>query len=461
MSNLENILILKKGGIHIKKKNRGSFTRWCKGKVTEECIRRGKNSPNPAIRKKAVFAANSRRWKHANGGIIKAQEGTTNGFWSKLWNAVKEGGMAARDAKLGAIGAQQVRDLYAEGKNQEAQDLAKQYAKANTTGIALAGGAASTGLLGDLFVTGATTAADTFIDGNTKDFGKNLVKNAAGDLIGHGIFGTLKKINFGDTWAKLQHPTWKKYYHGSPKEFDIKNFYKGTVADSGLHMSDRRDVAEYFAGANWFNAEKPTVYEFYAPKPSMEFMDLHGNGVNMLSGNTKRISGNALGKGTFDGTPYSQLEYKALRENGGEDVIDFLPSYVNDRYGSVVQPFQLKRDVTIPIEKYHWPDRPKHVDDRLKEMRKQYDLATENGDEATRIKLNSEISDIMAENKIPVVKYANNNAFEGGGMSYMLFDRSKLHLINPKHQFDIMRPATTMLGAGLGIGYGVSQLKGE
>ena len=107
--------------------------------------------------------------------------------------------MAARDAKLGAIGAQQVRDLYAEGKNQEAQDLAKQYAKANTTGIALAGGAASTGLLGDLFVTGATTAADTFIDGNTKDFGKNLVKNAAGDLIGHGIFGTLKKINFGDT----------------------------------------------------------------------------------------------------------------------------------------------------------------------------------------------------------------------------------------------------------------------
>lgn len=66
----EDVLILKKGGIHIKKKNRGSFTRWCKGKVTEECIRRGKNSPNPAIRKKATFAANARRWKHENGGII-------------------------------------------------------------------------------------------------------------------------------------------------------------------------------------------------------------------------------------------------------------------------------------------------------------------------------------------------------------------------------------------------------
>lgn len=115
--------------------------------------------------------------------------------------------MAARDAKLGAVGAQQVRDLYSEGKNQEAQNLAKQYAKANTTGIALAGGAASTGLLGDLMVTGATTAADTFIDGDTENFGSNLVKNAAGDLIGHGAFGALKNVNFGDILAKIKHPT--------------------------------------------------------------------------------------------------------------------------------------------------------------------------------------------------------------------------------------------------------------
>lgn len=196
----EDVLILKKGGIHIKKKNRGSFTRWCKGKVTEECIRRGKNSSNPAIRKKATFAANARRWKHENGGILKAQEGTGNGFWSKLWNAVKEGGMAARDAKLGAIGAQQVRDLYSEGKNQEAQNLAKQYAKANTTGIALAGGAASTGLLGDLMVTGATTTADTFIDGDTENFGKNLSLNAAFDLVGHGAGKLLRNVD----WSKVR-----------------------------------------------------------------------------------------------------------------------------------------------------------------------------------------------------------------------------------------------------------------
>jgi len=196
----EDVLILKKGGIHIKKKNRGKFTEYCGGKVTEECIAKGKKSKDPKIRKRATFAANARKWKHENGGILKAQEGTGNNFWSKLLDAIKEGGMAARDAKLGAIGAQQVRDLYSEGKNQEAQDLAKQYAKANTTGIALAGGAASTGLIGDLMVTGTTTAADTFIDGNTKDFGKNLSINSAFDLAGHGAGKLLRNVN----WNKVR-----------------------------------------------------------------------------------------------------------------------------------------------------------------------------------------------------------------------------------------------------------------
>ena len=59
----EYIIKCKNGSkIHIKKKNRGKFTEYCGGKVTEECIRRGKNSPNPTIRKRATFAANARKW---------------------------------------------------------------------------------------------------------------------------------------------------------------------------------------------------------------------------------------------------------------------------------------------------------------------------------------------------------------------------------------------------------------
>ena len=59
---LNDIPMYKKGGIYIKKKNRGKFTDYCGGKVTEECIRRGKNSSDPKIRKRATFAANARKW---------------------------------------------------------------------------------------------------------------------------------------------------------------------------------------------------------------------------------------------------------------------------------------------------------------------------------------------------------------------------------------------------------------
>ena len=79
-SKLEDIPILKKGGIHIKKKNRGKFTEYCGGKVTEECIRKGKNSSNPTIRKRATFAANARKWKHQEGGILQKAGEIAGGF---------------------------------------------------------------------------------------------------------------------------------------------------------------------------------------------------------------------------------------------------------------------------------------------------------------------------------------------------------------------------------------------
>lgn len=65
-SNYDQYIFRCKNGskIHIKKKNRGKFTDYCGGKVTSECIQKGKNSSNPTIRKRATFAANARRWNH-------------------------------------------------------------------------------------------------------------------------------------------------------------------------------------------------------------------------------------------------------------------------------------------------------------------------------------------------------------------------------------------------------------
>lgn len=58
------------GRIHIKKANRGKFTEYCGGKVTSECIARGKRSSSPAVKKRATFAANARKWHHAFGGDL-------------------------------------------------------------------------------------------------------------------------------------------------------------------------------------------------------------------------------------------------------------------------------------------------------------------------------------------------------------------------------------------------------
>jgi len=65
VENNENLLYGKKGSkINIKKKNRGKFTDYCGGNVTQSCINRAKRSGNKTLVKRAVFAENARKWKH-------------------------------------------------------------------------------------------------------------------------------------------------------------------------------------------------------------------------------------------------------------------------------------------------------------------------------------------------------------------------------------------------------------
>lgn len=68
-ADLGGFLLRDGGGIHIKKKNRGKFTAYCGGKVTNECIQRGLHSSSSLTRRRANFARNSRKW-HAFGGEL-------------------------------------------------------------------------------------------------------------------------------------------------------------------------------------------------------------------------------------------------------------------------------------------------------------------------------------------------------------------------------------------------------
>ena len=60
--------LAKGSGIHIKKENRGKFTKTKKrtGKTTEELT----HSKNPLTRKRAIFAQNAKKWKHEDGGEV-------------------------------------------------------------------------------------------------------------------------------------------------------------------------------------------------------------------------------------------------------------------------------------------------------------------------------------------------------------------------------------------------------
>lgn len=117
--------------IQIKNKNKGKFRYYCGGKVTDECIKKGKNSSNPKIRKMATFAQNSRKWKHRFGGqLLKAQEGSKIDYTqlAKIGvNAISQGIATAKQNK--AID-QQINALRIKNKADKQQDWLNNYQSA-------------------------------------------------------------------------------------------------------------------------------------------------------------------------------------------------------------------------------------------------------------------------------------------------------------------------------------------
>ena len=136
--------------------------------------------------------ADSLQWKkeyrEKYGHQFSGEDNTQEKPWyKKVWDAISEGGRMARDARIGAIGAEQIRELYDQGESERAQELAKQYAKANIAGMAMAAGAANTaGLVGDLAITGVSTLADTAVEGNADNIVRDLGLNTVFDIVGHG-----------------------------------------------------------------------------------------------------------------------------------------------------------------------------------------------------------------------------------------------------------------------------------
>ena len=96
----------------------------------------------------------------------------------KWYQKVLENLASARDAKIGAIGADQVRQLYKEGEDEQAKKLAEDYLKANVTGIAA--GAGGAGTLTSISEIGLVPTILTEATGATG----GIVGSKAGEIVG-------------------------------------------------------------------------------------------------------------------------------------------------------------------------------------------------------------------------------------------------------------------------------------
>lgn len=99
----------------------------------------------------------------------------------KWYQKVLENLASTRDAKIGAIGADQVRQLYKEGEDEQAKKLAEDYLKANVTGIAA--GAGGAGTLTSISEIGLVPTILTEATGATG----GVVGSKAGEIVGQQI----------------------------------------------------------------------------------------------------------------------------------------------------------------------------------------------------------------------------------------------------------------------------------
>lgn len=372
-------------------------------------------------------------------------------FWDKFGELMLKSQTTSPASATGgdAYGARAMQ-AFSEGDVEKAKEIQreedKQSTKALINGATFVGGGLSSKLLTDLAVTGLSTLADTAIEGNVNNLGKNLTLNAGLDLLGHGTFGALKKIGIQDVLAKIKHPTWQKYYHGSPKPFPIENARMGTDYDIGLHMTQDKDVAKRFARSN-----TGRVYEFYAPKPTLQTIDIHDNNITSLIGNRRYKAGKYQ---YTDASSRDKLFFDALDKYGGKD------SY--ERYNGIsainlkdYYPLVIKKDFEIPMHEVVWPNRPKEAHEKLKKI---YNSLPDTGlDDMAPKFANSEANEkaakVLSDYGHKVLQYENHNPIEGLKTSYVLTDPKSMIVIN-KNNKDLTRPVITTIGAGLS-GYGL------
>ena len=267
--------------------------------------------------------------------------------------------------------------------------------------------------------------------------------------IAHSISPTSVETATGKVMSYIKHPTWKTYYHGSSHPFNIKDFFRGTPQDYGLHMGDKSIATTLSQNASAFQnygidlgySYKPTVYKFRAPRPSTSTIDTHANDFRHLSENFLIKGGEGV---RYDLHPGDKFTWNTFKDSG--TTLNYFPN--SDTY-----PFTtLSNDIRINMRDFfpkikNNPELNKRAQDIIDEARFNYTKMKKEGitsptleDLDSRIDLNTKTAELLSDAGYPVIKYENlafgevptkfirsNKPY----YSYILTDPSKIDLMEP------------------------------
>lgn len=204
----------------------------------------------------------------------------------KLWQALIDGGAASRDARIGALGADRVRELYKEGKDEEAKKLANTYLNANVSGIMSGAGAMFSipriGLLPTL-ITNTTGVVGGSIGGNVGNYIGEKVDTKFGTKWATPTLSTMGALIGGALGGGIGYKGWE----GATNQYIINKAFKSgqlkwgqPASYTAYHQSatpitkfkfpfKRWDVRTHGADPNgaFFTVGKPAGSGFLAERP--------------------------------------------------------------------------------------------------------------------------------------------------------------------------------------------------
>lgn len=223
-------------------------------------------------------------------------------WYKKLASAISEGARMARDARIGAVGAEQVRELYRKGENEKAQKQAEQYAHANIAGITTALGKTTDNILGNILnLTGAIGAGAAVSDG-FKQYNNRAEEKQSDNYVLQSAENPVKqptKSALDDMMQRLERVENNKSasYSGWDKDLRIwkpHKSYEGGAKTIGYGLKlNKGTKAKQLVDTQGYLTEQQEI-------------DLRRENASLSLAKTKDVYDEKFGKGAFD-----LLDFKA------------------------------------------------------------------------------------------------------------------------------------------------------